>query len=77
MIKPHRRESFEGAPGRLPRLVSVTRESLTMLLTITDIQPPATDLGYLPHKNTARLQYFDLAFGRAHVFYPEAANESR
>jgi hypothetical protein len=48
-----------------------------MLLTITNIQPPATDLGYLPHKNPARLQSSDLAFGRAQVFYPEAANESR
>jgi hypothetical protein len=45
-IKPRRRESFEGAPGRLPRLVSAIRESLTMLLTITNTQPPATDLGY-------------------------------
>ncbi|HEV2666450.1 MAG TPA: hypothetical protein VG324_16145, partial [Blastocatellia bacterium] len=43
-----------------------------MLLTITNTQPPATDLGYLLHKNPARLQSFDLSFGRAHVFYPEA-----
>ncbi|HKX26649.1 MAG TPA: 3' terminal RNA ribose 2'-O-methyltransferase Hen1 [Blastocatellia bacterium] len=46
-----------------------------MLLTITSTQPPATDLGYLLHKNPARIQTFDLTFGRAHVFYPEAGAE--
>lgn len=44
-----------------------------MLLTITSTQPPATDLGYLLHKHPQRTQTFDLAFGQAHVFYPEAA----
>jgi len=29
-----------------------------MLLTITTTQQPATDLGYLLHKNPARLQSF-------------------
>ncbi|MEP7339037.1 MAG: 3' terminal RNA ribose 2'-O-methyltransferase Hen1 [Acidobacteriota bacterium] len=43
-----------------------------MLLAITNTQPPATDLGYLLHKNPSRVQSFDLSFGRAHVFYPEA-----
>lgn len=43
-----------------------------MLLTITNSQAPATDLGYLLHKNPNRLQSFDLSFGKAHVFYPEA-----
>src|SRR4051795_6561336 len=43
-----------------------------MLLTLTTTHAPATDLGYLLHKNPARPQAFDLAFGRAHVFYPEA-----
>ena len=46
-----------------------------MLLTITNTQPPATDLGYLLHKNPARVQTFDLTFGQAHVFYPEARDE--
>ncbi|MGH9767080.1 MAG: 3' terminal RNA ribose 2'-O-methyltransferase Hen1 [Blastocatellia bacterium] len=46
-----------------------------MLLTITNTQPPATDLGYLLHKNPVRPQSFDLTFGRAHVFYPEATDE--
>lgn len=46
-----------------------------MLLTITNTQPPATDLGYLLHKNPARVQTFDLTFGQAHVFYPEARTE--
>ena len=43
-----------------------------MLLTITSTTPPATDLGYLLHKNPARVQSFDLTFGKAHLFYPEA-----
>ncbi len=43
-----------------------------MLLTLTTTHRPATDLGYLLHKNPARVQTFDLAFGKAHVFYPEA-----
>ena len=43
-----------------------------MLLSLTTTHAPATDLGFLLHKNPARPQAFDLAFGRAHVFYPEA-----
>ena len=43
-----------------------------MLLTLTTTYSPATDLGYLLHKNPARPQTFDLAFGPAHVFYPVA-----
>lgn len=46
-----------------------------MLLTITNTQSPATDLGYLLHKNPDRPQSFDLSFGRVHVFYPEANDE--
>jgi 3' terminal RNA ribose 2'-O-methyltransferase Hen1 len=42
-----------------------------MLLTITTTHQPATDLGYLLHKNPARSQSFALPFGQAHVFYPE------
>lgn len=43
-----------------------------MLLTITNTKSPATDLGYLLHKNPSRVQSFELSFGKAHVFYPEA-----
>ncbi|MHC4952848.1 MAG: 3' terminal RNA ribose 2'-O-methyltransferase Hen1 [Planctomycetota bacterium] len=46
-----------------------------MLLTITTTYEPATDLGYLLHKNPSRVQEFGLSFGRAHVFYPEATPE--
>jgi 3' terminal RNA ribose 2'-O-methyltransferase Hen1 len=46
-----------------------------MLLTITSTRPPATDLGFLLHKNPARTQTFALSFGQAHVFYPEAGPE--
>lgn len=44
-----------------------------MLLTITTEHRPATDLGYLLHKNPANTHSFELSFGKAHVFYPEAA----
>ncbi len=46
-----------------------------MLLTITTTHQPATDLGYLLHKNPARLQSVDIAYGQAHIFYPEATAE--
>jgi 3' terminal RNA ribose 2'-O-methyltransferase Hen1 len=46
-----------------------------MLLTITTTHQPATDLGYLLHKNPAKLHSFDLSFGKAHIFYPEASAE--
>jgi 3' terminal RNA ribose 2'-O-methyltransferase Hen1 len=45
-----------------------------MLLSITTTHVPASDLGYLLHKNPAKAQRFDLAFGTAHVFYPEAGS---
>ncbi len=47
-----------------------------MLLTISTTQQPATDLGYLLHKNPAHVQSFALNFGQAHVFYPEATDEA-
>jgi 3' terminal RNA ribose 2'-O-methyltransferase Hen1 len=46
-----------------------------MLLTITSRSRPATDLGYLLHKNPVALRSVDLSFGSAHVFYPEATDE--
>ncbi|HEX8431009.1 MAG TPA: 3' terminal RNA ribose 2'-O-methyltransferase Hen1, partial [Longimicrobium sp.] len=46
-----------------------------MLLTITTTHQPASDLGYLLHKNPARAQSFPLSFGEAHVFYPEVSEE--
>jgi len=44
-----------------------------MLLTITTTATPATDLGYLLHKNPSRVHRVELSFGNATVFYPEAA----
>ncbi len=46
-----------------------------MLLTITTTHSPATDLGYLLGKHPDRFQTFDLTFGKAQVFYPEASAE--
>ncbi len=46
-----------------------------MLLTLTTTHQPATDLGFLLHKNPDRFQSYELSFGQAHVFYPEATAE--
>src|SRR5436305_925892 len=46
-----------------------------MLLTISTTHRPATDLGFFLYKNPARVQSFDLTFGRGHVFYPRAGGE--
>src|SRR5215472_16442991 len=46
-----------------------------MLLTITNTNVPATDLGYLLHKKPSRVQSFELSFGKVHGFYPEASDD--
>lgn len=46
-----------------------------MLLTLSTTHKPATDLGYLLHKNPSRVQSEELSFGKTHVFYPEATEE--
>ncbi len=43
-----------------------------MLLTITTTHKPATDMGFLLHKNPDNLHTLSMSFGKAHVFYPEA-----
>jgi 3' terminal RNA ribose 2'-O-methyltransferase Hen1 len=45
-----------------------------MLLSITTTHSPASDLGYLLHKHPDRFQSFEMSFGKAHVFYPEASD---
>ena len=44
-----------------------------MLLTITTVHEPATDIGFLVRKNPSRCQDFEMSFGKAYVFYPEAS----
>ncbi len=46
-----------------------------MLLTIETTHRPATDLGYLLAKHPDKCQTFPLAYGSAHVFYPEVAED--
>ncbi len=46
-----------------------------MFLTVTSTAPHATDLGYLLHKHPGRVQGFELPFGVAHVFYPNATDD--
>ncbi|MBW8880322.1 MAG: 3' terminal RNA ribose 2'-O-methyltransferase Hen1 [Asticcacaulis sp.] len=46
-----------------------------MLLTISTTHTPATDLGYLLHKNPGRLHSQELKFGMAHLFYPDAGDD--
>lgn len=45
-----------------------------MLLEISTTHTPAGDLGYLLHKHPGKVQSFSLAFGKAHVFYPEVTD---
>jgi 3' terminal RNA ribose 2'-O-methyltransferase Hen1 len=47
-----------------------------MLLTITTTHRPATDLGHLLRKHPGKTHIFEQSFGRAHVFYPEASEQS-
>ncbi|MFF3570645.1 3' terminal RNA ribose 2'-O-methyltransferase Hen1 [Nocardia jiangxiensis] len=51
-----------------------------MLLSITCTRAEgadwaATDLGFLLHKNPARVQVFEQSYGSAHVLYPEATEQ--
>jgi 3' terminal RNA ribose 2'-O-methyltransferase Hen1 len=46
-----------------------------MLLTISTTHEPATDLGFLLHKNPDGLHRADLPFGTAYVVYPEGSVE--
>ncbi len=48
---------------------------VAMLLTFTTTHRPTPDLGYLFHKNPAKLQTFELSFGKAHVLPSEAMSE--
>ncbi len=47
-----------------------------VLLTITTMREPATDLGYLLHKNPARARTFATRVGTARVF-PSVADAQR
>jgi 3' terminal RNA ribose 2'-O-methyltransferase Hen1 len=44
-----------------------------VLVSITNTAEPATDLGFLLHKNPANLHSVDVAFGKAYVFYSTAS----
>ncbi len=46
-----------------------------MLVTLSTTHRPATDLGFLLHKNPARAQSTSVSTGVAHVFYPDADDE--
>lgn len=48
---------------------------MPLLLTIATTHQPATDLGYLLHKNPGRRHDAELSFGTAHLFYPEATEQ--
>lgn len=47
-----------------------------MVLQIRTTYAPATDLGYLLHKNPGRIHSAEMTFGEARVFFPEATDES-
>ena len=45
-----------------------------MYLSVATTARPATDLGFLLHKNPERAQEVSLGFGRALMVYPEASD---
>jgi 3' terminal RNA ribose 2'-O-methyltransferase Hen1 len=47
-----------------------------MILELTTTHKPATDLGFLLHKHPDKLQTVELSVGNAHIFYPEATENS-
>jgi 3' terminal RNA ribose 2'-O-methyltransferase Hen1 len=46
-----------------------------MFLSITTTHEPATDLGYLLHKNPDNVHQVSMSFGDVHMFFPEASRE--
>lgn len=46
-----------------------------MLLTLSTTHEPATDLGFLLHKNPERVHTTEMPFGTVTVVYPEASDE--
>ena len=48
---------------------------LAVLLTISTTHSPATDIGFLLHKNPSVVFSTEMTFGQAVVFYPEATEE--
>lgn len=46
-----------------------------MLLTITTTHKPATDIGFLLHKNPDKVHTFSCSFGLVYLFYPEATED--
>lgn len=46
-----------------------------MLLTLSTTHEPATDLGFLLHKNPERVHTTEMSFGAVHVVYPEVSSE--
>src|SRR5689334_18089906 len=46
-----------------------------MYLSIATTHRPATDLGFLLHKNPQRVHETELSFGKAFVVYPEAGED--
>jgi RNA repair, ligase-Pnkp-associating, region of Hen1 len=48
---------------------------LTFATDLAGIDAPASDFGFLLHKNPARPQAIEVTGGSAQVFYPEATDE--
>jgi 3' terminal RNA ribose 2'-O-methyltransferase Hen1 len=46
-----------------------------VFLSVSTTHQPATDLGFLLHKNPGRVHEIELSFGRAVMFYPETRPE--
>ncbi|MCI5046239.1 MAG: 3' terminal RNA ribose 2'-O-methyltransferase Hen1 [Aquisalinus sp.] len=52
-----------------------TQKEYNVYLSISTTHQPATDLGFLLHKNPSNVHETSLSFGRAVIFYPEATEK--
>jgi 3' terminal RNA ribose 2'-O-methyltransferase Hen1 len=56
-------------------MIGCSPEGDSMLLTLTTTHQPATDLGFLLHKNPGAVHSREVSFGSAHLVYSEATKE--
>lgn len=82
-LKTETRDAHERCCGGTPASSKLNSHSFRarlgqnarVYLTITSTADNATDLGFLLHKHPGRAQSFEVAAGKAHVFYPEATEQ--
>lgn len=64
-----------GFPCSIAAATGALAKEPLVFLSVATTHQPATDLGFLLHKNPSRVHELDLGFGRAVMFYPHATPE--